>query len=215
MISKSNFSFANNVVLRTPALPFISGTTEQEAAGLINNRSFMEALYLASPVLHQQAELLPGLALSDPKRIKIIQSLTKYYLRMSTRSTPFGLFSGCATVSWTDKAETIVLGESERKTRLDMQYLCDLIAELGKKDTIRTNLKYFPNSSHYYVGKQIRYAEYEYIFGLRQHKLSSADSSVYLEAVMLHAKNGCSFPDLVTLLEKEGVKKKNGQSLHQ
>ena len=205
MMLNSTFSFSKDIILRTPALPFRSEMSELEAADLINNDLFMEALFLASPALYHQAKKLPGFEANDPKRMKILHSLAKYFLRMSNRSTPFGLFSGCSITRWTKDSNPVVLGESTRKTRLDMQYLCDLIRKLNKNKELRTQLLYFPNTSHYQIGNEIRYSEYEFIHGIRQHHLSSTEYSEYLETILDHSKEGSLFENLIAILKGKGI----------
>lgn len=202
---KAGFSFSDDLILRVPALPFRSAISYAEVAALIDDSYFMEALYLASPTLYQQARRLPDLKEGNPKSLKILQSLTKYYLRMSSRSTPFGLFSGCSVSRWSDGQEPITLGRPSRRTRLDMQYLCDLLSEIGKNPDLREQILYFPNTSHYRVGNQIRFAEFESVQGLRHYQLSGTEWSEYLELILNHANTGSQLPDLLALLETKGI----------
>ena len=96
-------------LLRLPVLP-ISGLRElhaqrepREIVGalhrLYQDAGIQEAIYLASPELH--AQLLKWLAkpLGTPSADdeRLVLTLYKYLLRMSSRCTPYGLFAGFNT----------------------------------------------------------------------------------------------------------------------
>ncbi len=93
------FYFLDELVLRTPALPFTTLLTEEKISSLLKDADFLEAVYLASPVLYKECIRLNNGELHDIKEIsKIRVSLSKYYQRMYSRCTPFALFSGCSFV---------------------------------------------------------------------------------------------------------------------
>jgi lantibiotic biosynthesis protein len=83
-------------------------------------------------------------------------------LRMSSRSTPFGLFAGCSIcqIGGSTQIALPTVNEYKRHTRLDMNYLCALAKDLAQHSVIKEKIKYFPNSSIYAFGEQLRYVEY-------------------------------------------------------
>ncbi len=197
------FSFMDELVLRTPALPFVPLLEEAMIDELIGDGSFLEAVYLASPVLYAECIRLQKGELTDAKEIKKIRiSLAKYYERMYSRCTPFGLFSGCSLVKWSDTSSQVILPSKNflRSTRLDMHYLCALGQHLSSHPSIKERLLYFPNNSHYKMGDELRYIEYHYFKGRRAHQISSVLYSGYLQFVLDHSREGAGLSSLVQML---------------
>lgn len=139
--------------------------------------------------------------------LKFKHSLYKYYSRMHNRCTPFGLFSSCRLTKWKKGESEIIIDNSNlsRHTRLDMHYLCALAAYLSSLAGVRDQLLYFPNSSWYVMGEDIRYIEYKYADGKRQHQISAVKSSVYLMELMESARHGLTRINLIAILEKAGI----------
>ncbi|MBL7747797.1 MAG: lantibiotic dehydratase family protein, partial [Chitinophagaceae bacterium] len=197
------FTFLDRLVLRTPALPFINLLDEAKADALIDDQFFMEAVYLASPVLYAECTRLIKGELTDKKEIKKIRtSLIKYYQRMYSRCTPFGLFSGCSLARWGDEQSHITLSADKffRSTRLDMHYLCALGQQLSSLPVIQERLSFFPNNSAYRIGNEVRYIEYRYQKGRRVHQISSVLHSEYLDAVLERTSSGARIHEIVDLL---------------
>ena len=98
--------FLNQLIVRTPSLSFNDDISEEFLKQFLDNPTFAEALYLASPVLFQEATNWREGKITDPKKLqKIPISLGKYYLRMCSRCTPFGLFAGCGVVEWSNETK--------------------------------------------------------------------------------------------------------------
>lgn len=200
------FSFLDELVLRTPALPFISLPAEERVNSLLSDDNFMEAVYLASPILYAECIRLRSGAIRDAGEIKKINtSLIKYHQRMYSRCTPFGLFAGCSLINWTSGPSSIKLLSNSflRSTRLDMHYLCALSQHLCKVPVIKNRLKFFPNNSCYKMGNELRYIEYRYLKGKRVHQISSVLCTEYLEAVISVAVSGASIETLKKILQQQ------------
>jgi class I lanthipeptide synthase len=211
-----------NYVLRTPVLGFdfykkitfeeiVSDDTLKKA---YTNPLVKEACFLASPTLYFEIEKWINGQLEEKKERKLRFSLLKYLTRMSTRCTPFGLFAGCALGNF-DEVSTIANRGPEqntRHTRLDMNYLVALSQDLSKKKEIQEQLLYYPNSSIYISGNQIRYIEYHYLKSKRQHNIVEVDNSTYLKSILEHATSGALLSDLVTLLIKDEISKNEAKS---
>jgi len=167
-----------------------------------------EAIFLASPDLHEQMQQwLKGELTDRKKRERLHYGLMRYILRMSTRPTPFGLFAGFSIGHW-DKEGRVELPEQsqyERHTRLDMNYLCALAQDLAKHPVIKENLLYYPNSSIYPVADQLRYVEYRYRDARRTHHIVAVDHSEYLQRVLDKAAKGAYLKELAELLVDEEI----------
>lgn len=197
------YIFDQRLVLRTPRYPWTGYLSEPDLKTLLDDCAFLEAIYLASPVLYEECIKWKENLITDKKAIeKISRSLGKYFIRMSSRCTPFGLFSGCAVVKWNDAATGLVVNDEQigRHTRLDMHYLCALSRELAQLPAIKPQLLYFPNSSIYPIGDELRYVEYEYVNDRRIHQISSVTASEYLDKALNAARNGATIQHLAELL---------------
>ncbi|KZS39850.1 hypothetical protein AWE51_09395 [Aquimarina aggregata] len=194
---------ADEYVLRTHNLASteVSGLTVDKIKELCASPIVSEAIFLASPELHQEmTKYLNGKEMKDPDRL--IQSLHKYLLRMGHRCTPFGLFSGCS-VGTIDEQTKIELNSSEhhkRFTRIDMSYICTLVQQLEKTTQIRSELTYYPNTSLYPVGNKQRYIEYRYQNANRRHFTVSIDNSEFIEHILNHTKKGIKIKELAQFI---------------
>jgi len=202
------YSFHKNLVLRTPRLPLFRHLDEQTIIAQLDNEIFLEAVYLASPVLYDEClKWKNGHVKGEKERQKLLRSLMKYFTRMSSRCTPFGLFSGCNVVQWQPEptAITVSSATTRRHTRLDMHYLCALAQRLAVLPGIREHLLYYPNSSIYTIGDEMRYVEYRYVGGRRKHHISAVTASESLELLFRQAAGGITINGMIELLVDDEV----------
>lgn len=203
-----HYTFHSTVVVRNPLLPFSpESLTESHIRALVHEDWFLEAIFLASPELYRTAVAWrDGATLEKRKEAKLLVSLTKYYSRMMSRCTPFGLFASCGALEWGKASTTNLSSEAtERHTRLDMHFLCALALALVQNPTIRPYLTYFPNAGLYTIGDELRYVEYRYAEGKRAHQISAVEATDYLQSVLQTARGGAAYSDLVTVLVTEEI----------
>lgn len=202
-----NYDFHNDLILRTPILPSKTAFTEAELINLFNSSIGRESLFLASPnFLKEFDRFVQGEIRDEKKRNKILQSLMKYAIRMHTRCTPFGLFAGCSIVNWGDENRVVITAEDRvRKTRLDMNFLCALVAKISNDDAVKNQLAYYPNTSLYTAGENYRYIEYTFKSGRREYQISAVGISTYLEVLLQAAVNGCTIAALADLLVADDI----------
>ena len=202
-------------VLRTPLFPVNiildlyrnSSVDNHELKEICRKKIVLEALFLASPDLYWEVnKWLNGQVKNDKKEERLIGTLLRYLTRMASRCTPFGLFAGTSTGVWDEKT-TIKIDDHKkihRHTRLDMNWLCSLSQELDKDETLINRSSLFPNSSLYKVGDKIRYVEYRYKKGKREHHIVSVENSEFLEKVINVASKGSTISTLTeALIDKE------------
>lgn len=195
---KNKFTPFNKVVLRTPLFPLNS----LGAGGDISSDAFKEAIFLASP------ELYTGNNSQNPrKQEKFRQSLTKYYHRAVTRCTPFGLFAGCSVgrIGENTEIELKPLEAYERRTRLDMQYLCALIQHIEQLLEVREQLTYYPNDSLYKIGGKYRYIEYHYHKSARRHNVVSLEIDEALEQLLSVSAEGANIEEMSRALMDDEI----------
>ena len=216
--TKNPYHFDERYCLRTPLLPLSDlikllnnvNVNEILLKQQWNNPMLKEAIFLASPYLYSELELLfKNKIVSLKKTEKLKQSLLKYIIRASTRCTPFGLFAGISIGSFSNSTK-ITLDDTdsyERRTRLDMNYLVSLINYLEKDDSIRNELLYYPNNTLYSIANQYRYVEYKIQNNERQYSLEAIEKSPYIDVVFENAKAGKLIHELASVLMSEEISK--------
>ncbi|WP_312067595.1 lantibiotic dehydratase [Empedobacter sp.] len=127
------FDFFNKYVTRLPILSIDEcyNLNEKKIIDIFKNNSiFKESIFLSSPEFYKILTTQLEIGTIDKK---IILTLTKFLIRSSYRCTPFGLFAGISVGSFVeDLSENIKPielthhGKYLRKTRLDMNFLCEL-----------------------------------------------------------------------------------------
>ncbi|MCL2042327.1 MAG: lantibiotic dehydratase family protein [Bacteroidales bacterium] len=174
----------------------------------LKDPSLQEAIFLGSPVLYDEIQKFLSGALVVPKEVnKLKMSVLRYYTRMSTRCTPFGLFAGFSLGQLEEASEMELVDAKRysRYTRLDMNYLCNLAQDICKLPEARRYLKYFPNSSIYPLGEKLRYVEYYYKDARRIHNINAVDNSEYVGAVLDTSRTGAKIEALAALLTGDDI----------
>jgi thiopeptide-type bacteriocin biosynthesis protein len=92
--------------------------------------SFREAIATASPSLYKSLKMKSD---KSPKEEQKFANLLKYAIRMTTRATPFGLFSFVATGNLDDRAEVkINLCNVEKRIRPDMEWFLKIVDQISE-----------------------------------------------------------------------------------
>jgi thiopeptide-type bacteriocin biosynthesis protein len=170
----------------------------------------LEAVFVASPSLADALEIWRREP-DGKKGQRAERALVRYFLRMASRATPFGMFSGTSTVLLAPAVgqegvapPTLLTLEPRaayrRHTRLDMDYLFALCEELERDPAMRRELRYRPNSSLYRAAGRLRYAEARLEDKVRSHHLVAVESADYLEATLERARGGARAADLAAAL---------------
>lgn len=156
-INLNNWLPADNFLIRTPTLSLndyynnvkdikTQKTLNDWVLNLINNSIIMEAIYVASPSLYQSLQIWNNI--NDQKRKEQIAiSLNNYLIRMTSRTTPFGLFSSVTVGEFGNETfiNTNPLNHSVKRCKPDMQWLYKLIRKLEKDNSIFLGLNVMCN----------------------------------------------------------------------
>jgi thiopeptide-type bacteriocin biosynthesis protein len=200
-------------LLRRPQLPLdvfqafhqkINGHPElfeEEMIRFVSQPAILEAIYVASPELYDSfTGVLEGRVKTGVD--KLMKSLYKYLVRMTARSTPYGLFAGCALGELGPETRIAFRKDDPHYThaRLDMNYVAEMVSGLVQKSNIYSQLKFYPNNSLYKIGTTYRYVEGSVKNKKRQYVLSAVESSEYLDIVIELAKSGATVAQLADSL---------------
>ena len=136
------YQIFNQFLLRTPLFPLnrLERVSRDNSNFLevLKDNYFQEAVFIASPTLYRELlKYLEGYLTDKQEQERLLSALERYFSRMSTRCTPFGLFAACS-IGETGTITRIRLEEQFRKeTRLDMYYLCALSQFLSQIPEVR------------------------------------------------------------------------------
>ncbi|GAA2794802.1 lantibiotic dehydratase [Crossiella cryophila] len=164
---------ADFFLLRAPALPagvfqdLLATSTEDPEQARAEVRQRLHAL-AAQPAVRRALTIASGDLVdaldrageSAPagKRARRLHSrLLRYLIRMTTRPTPFGAFSGVAVGEFGPET-TACLGESalrDNRIRADMAWLLTLIKQLESDEQLRPHLRVVLNSSVHRSGDRL------------------------------------------------------------
>jgi thiopeptide-type bacteriocin biosynthesis protein len=180
-------------------------SAEEIVSILLADEFFLESIYVASPELYRVIPLWKDRNLLDKKKVKFEESILKYFIRSTVRSTPFGLFAGISTLDNNEELTQLTLGElgdSRSESRLDMDSVSSIYFVLSQHEYIKPYLKYFNNSTLYRLGENYRYVEISYVGLRKKYDLTSVEFTTYLEDILKVANNGATLNSLAVHLEK-------------
>jgi len=215
-MSRFPYQFFDKYVVRTPSFSrknfqqAISGKdeiTDTELKEICTDPIFQEAIYLASPNLHDELTkwIHSEKEFSQKEYQKLKQALLKYYSRISTRCTPFGLFSFVHLGNFDNEKAIDDNLNNIRDTKLDMHFLVSLAKSFEKIPKLKNQLRFFSNNSIYQIRDNIRYVEYEYNSGKRNYFISSAPFSDELQRVLEFSEEGKTITQIVKILINEEI----------
>ncbi len=208
-------------LLRTPLLP-VESVIQSNAdgdrsgrdgfaawlTGIFSAPQFREAIYTASTELHQALlEWLTGKMTNEKKEERLLQTLYKYYQRMSTRCTPYGLFAGCTAGAIGGDTTDILFARDKfrQHSRLDMNYVAELAEYITGLPHIRAQIRFFPSNTLYKVGDKYRYVEFTLKNKRRSYHVTSVSESVYTRQILERASGGATISELALAIAGEEV----------
>lgn len=193
---------ASKIVVRTPFQPIVFEQTKEAFEQVLRSAVFKEALFLGSPDLCEELEKASEVLNEEAKL-----SLYKYFLRMSYRCTPFGMFSGVsAGTIGTKTVATIVKQSSYRKhSRCDNHFINTFVQKIVKDNGIKFSVNWYANNTIYRNGDALRYVEYRLTNSQRNHHLAKVETSTYLDSILERARLGAKIKELMNALVSNEV----------
>ena len=158
------------------------------------------AIYLASPSLSERLTdwlRRPSDAAFDALRA----ALFRYFMRMTSRATPFGLFASISLGRVGSGAFEIGPRETlRRRTWLDLGYVYPLVAQAVASREARVALNYMPNSTLIKTDDGWRYVEETVEKDRRRRDLVRVRPSDILDGVLTSARRAPSFDALIEVI---------------
>lgn len=184
-----------------------------EIVNLINeffeNDYFLETIFMASNDLFNLFEKLRRNNFNDKEESKILfQKLYKYYIRICSRATPLGLFSGITTGNITNEKSNILFFEENHRLNvvLNMHSFLQLISKIDPLDfAYISKIKYIKNNTLYRIGNQIYYIEEFFNGRFNASNLTSVEINVYLEKIIQLAEKGATVIEMAEAIDIENI----------
>ncbi|MFA8436885.1 MAG: lantibiotic dehydratase family protein [Marinifilaceae bacterium] len=172
-----------------------------------------DSIFVASPVLYQEIVKWEKGQKTEKEIQRLGISLLKYLIRMSTRTSPFGMFSGVA-IGEVDSETRVSINtdNQERSVCFGRSFLKEVVEKLIQKETVREQLVYYPNSSLYQTPDSNYRQIEEYRFdGVLKYRMTSIEGNSILEEVIERAEKGLSFQDIVLLFTDNGFEEEESR----
>ncbi len=166
-----------------------------------------EAIFVASPDLDTALE--SWLREPDTPRSRDVErALTRYLTRMASRPTPFGLFGSVAAGHAADTTSLAVAPHAEcrRHTRLDIDYLNQVVEALIADPAIRPSLRYRPADTVCRIAGSWRYVETRVKDKARSHHLVSIEDNHAVSTALERAVSGATEAELAAAVRARGVR---------
>jgi thiopeptide-type bacteriocin biosynthesis protein len=170
----------------------------------------IEALYISSP---DYSALLEALLQKDEHTISYVKlldiwlSFVKYYTRMCSRSTPYGLMASVGVISLEPTSRIQDEFKGTVHMQLDNAVAAAIALQLESSSTVlQKHLHYFPNPSIYRHAKQLKYFEILNHNGNKAFALSKVETNAVLEFVLRMAKTGKTKADLLASVQNQFVR---------
>ena len=176
----------------------------ERLASIVRDPVIREALLVASRDL--QTGLRAWQDSPDTKKGRGAErSLVRYFTRMSTRCTPFGLFAGVSTgrIGDSTRIELCARDRYARHTRLDLGFVEALARRFQDYPDVRRRVRVRTNPTLYRCADRLRYVEASTSAGSRSHHLVSLLSDAHLDRILASARSPHLIDDLARLLTPE------------
>ena len=177
--------------MRVPLLPVNTMLMDGDVEMILQDPRVCEALLIASP------SLIGTLQSGSGKKVAQLQRrLLRYVNRMSSRTTPFGLFAGVAQLP-VDRITDLSLKapeEHRHRTRFDMEWLMAFVQRLERDPAVRAELIYMHTATLIRIGDR-------YYFERQKEKsqpvITSLAATAALEELIRKTRRGIRNADLL------------------
>ena len=205
-------------ILRHPSFPLNKldeyYNSENKEAFLLNlfhsSKLFKSTIYLYTPTLFSQVTRLVNNEISDnKKKDRIVNSLLKYFLKMTYRSTPFGTSATVSVASfgadYSYNGPKYVL-----KSKISSDRLYEIIVQLNS--LLKEYLLFSPNNTIYIHENYYRFIERRWEDNQFNYVISKIEKSDYIDQIFHAAHSGIYYFDLKKMIlrneefEEEDVK---------
>lgn len=185
----------NQFIIRTPSLGIFYNEllSIESYAGILSffekHTILQEAIFIASPNFYSTIKEIERKETFSEKEKRGLLALYRYIIRITTRSTPFGLFSSTSIGNIFQNIIPVL--EDNIAITLDTAYAYKLIEYLYKKYRAYPWFQYRVNSSLYEQKNEYRYIEnslYQFVFRFKISSIVKDETIQQIISYILHHK---------------------------
>jgi len=149
--------------LDLPPWPDLTGDTSEHVrewrswlGRVWEQEALVEAIEAASPVLARRVEGVGAGGVQQPRRVRrVVESVTRYLLRLTSRATLFGFFAGVAPLRIGSAASVQWAGQHRAVARPDAAWLAEVIARLETRPKLFRRLPVVANNLNFVRGDRL------------------------------------------------------------
>jgi len=176
---------------------------------LFSNDLFRQAIFVSSKELYDQYyKLKSANAISDEELKRFLITFFKYYSRMASRSTPFGIFAGTSLLTVADGPTKFSFDPDKFnvKVQLNLYPISKLIRQIDtSQGDLYSKVRYYVNNTLYIIGERIIYVEQFDKNGLPASNLNSILLNEYTASALDTAKNGATIDELIKQIPNQEI----------
>lgn len=209
---KNSFTPLDFFVFRSPTLPiqyYYSLAERMKKSDLklgdliSSNKRIERALAVGNPSFYGSLKNAKEDAKSSKDYEKLLGKLLRVLIRMSTRSTPFGLYSGVAIGRWGERSELKVADSGNKtRSRLDMELVAKLAFGLEKELLNRLDLVLNPTVRLY--GNRLYLLEKAPVLDEKDVDGSWIESTAEVDLIVKLTKTPISYGEVLKALVDTG-----------
>ncbi|TQK53514.1 thiopeptide-type bacteriocin biosynthesis protein [Brevibacillus sp. AG162] len=168
-----------------------------------NDSLILEAISTASPSLYSSLLALENIS-QEKKKKQIMMSYFRYLLRLTSRSTPFGMFSGVDVGEFGEHTNCTLDTLPVKRVRPDMGWLFSVISSIEKRVSVVNQLRVRRNHAVFRVGGRYTLTSFSH-YGQKNKNDKNRTDSISIRATQAvdDAINKAKNPILVSELIAE------------
>lgn len=175
---------------------------DYKIAQIIQDKVFMESIAIASENLYDEIIKTDIAHLND----KVKYSIIKYFIRATTRPTPFGTFAGVGLSNFGED-DRMLIDTSEhhqKRCRPDMNWIDALIGKLESLESLKKRLKFRFNDVTYRHGGKLTKLNGAFIQdNVENEIMTSIDYTDAVQLVERNARDNISYKEILNLLQEQ------------
>lgn len=206
MPNQQNYDILDSFVLREPQMPvslFIDLVSSNQVSDIsikriLERKAIRESIYIASPTFWGHIEKWENDDIEISKKSERIKlSLLKYFARLSTRPTPFGLFAGCSVHSFNKPTKINGSQNGRRKTYLSSALIENIVEDINDSLDFWSTIKFYTNDTIVAFQGKYRYIKQTREAEKNQFVIEEVSVIPELSKVLKTAKDGAFLSDLI------------------
>lgn len=213
------------IILRSPLFPYKTlldaynqGLDEKSfllelVAFFEKNELAKKALYVGSPSLFREFStfLESSGTLDAKKEKKLADSLLKYFIRMTTRSTPFGMFAGSSitniqnnSFNLSDKIDVTIEDQVKLKKSISMDFWMKLYLKVTSIPEVQNSLSYSKNTTLNKKSNVWKYTKIDLLNSGNNTESFNLPNNAILEEVIATTEISSTLQEISDLIVNQG-----------